>query len=298
MSKPTLEDRLEYLVVLVFVRVMRLLPGRFATWLGGVLGRIAFDLVGFRRGVTVANIRRHLACIPAGPDPVACGRRAYINFGRSIAEFARLPSTDMRHIRANIDMEGLSHLDAALAAGKGAVLVTGHFGSWELMGCALARLGYPLVFVVGVQRNPLVQHVMNALRKECGIPVIEPASLMAATHALRDNRFLAMLSDQDAGRHGIFAEFLGEPASTPPGAARLAALTGAPVITGFIVRTGLIRHRIIIEAPLSVDRSLAKPEVIKALTQAYSASIESYVRRYPDHYLWAHRKWKTRPSPG
>lgn len=296
MKPPTVQDRLEYLGVISFVRAVRLVPDWMAVRLGGLLGRIAFDLLRIRRRVTVANLRTHIDREPTGRDAVTLGRSAYVNFGRAIAEFARLPCIDLPYIRSHIRLEGLIHLDRALEEGKGAVLVTGHFGSWELMGRALARLGYPLAFLVGVQRNRLVQDLMNRLRAECGIPVIEPTSILETTRVLRDNRFIAMLSDQDAGRHGVFVDFLGEPASTHPGAARLALLTGSPVITGFIIRTGVARHRIVIEPPVHIDRSMGREESVLRVTQAYTASIEAYVRRHPDHWLWAHRRWKTRPS--
>jgi KDO2-lipid IV(A) lauroyltransferase len=293
MKPPTIQDRLEYIGVISFVRAVRLLPDWMAVRFGGVLGMIAFDLLRLRRGVTLANLRARLDQYRRGRSSVTVGRRAYINFGRAIAEFARIPLVDMDYIRRHIRIEGLSHLDRALEEGKGAVLVTGHFGSWELMGCALVRLGYPLTFVVGVQRNRLVQSLMNRLRGECGIPVIEPASLLETTRVLRGNRFIAMLSDQDAGRQGVFVDFLGEPASTHAGAARLALMTGAPVITGFIIRTDLTSHLIVIEKPICIDRSVDRRESVLRMTQAYTGSIEAYIRRYPDHWLWAHRRWKT-----
>jgi KDO2-lipid IV(A) lauroyltransferase len=160
----------------------------------------------------------------------------------------------------------------------------------------LKRLGYPLTFVVGVQRNRLVQDLMNRLRGECGISVIEPASLLETTRVLRQNRFIAMLSDQDARQQGVFVDFLGAPASTHAGAARLALLTGAPVITGFIIRTDATHHRIIIEEPVRIDRGMDRQESVLRITRAYTRSIEGYVRRHPDHWLWAHRRWKTRPE--
>jgi len=296
MKPPTLKDRLEYIGVVVFVRAIRLLPNGVAVRLGGLLGRLAFDLVRKRRRVTLANIRAHLDRAGEGRSPAAIGRRSYVNFGMAIAEFARVPCVDMDYIRKHISFEGLSHLDRALDEGKGGVLVTGHFGSWELMGCVLVRLGYPLTFVVGVQRNGLVQALMNRLRGECGIRVIEPVSLLETTRVLRDNRFIAMLSDQDARRQGVFVDFLGQPASTHAGAARLALITGAPLITGFIIRTDLTRHSIVIEEPLYVDRSLDREDWMLSMTRAYTGSIEAYVKRYPEQWLWAHRRWKTRPG--
>jgi len=296
MKSPTLEDRLEYIGVIAFVRAMLILPHRMAVLIGGMLGRLAFDLLRKRRRVTLANLEAHLDQADRGSSYPGIGRKSYVNFGRAIAEFARIPCVDMGFINKHIRFEGLCHLDRALDEGKGGVLVTGHFGSWELMGCALVKLGYPLVFVVGVQRNRLVQDLMNRLRGRCGIPVIEPASLLETTRVLRGNRFIAMLSDQDAGRQGVFVDFLGEQASTHAGAARLAILTGAPVITGFIVRTDLTRHLVAIEEPIRVDRSVDRGEAMLSITRAYTGSIEDYVRRHPDQWLWAHRRWKTRPA--
>jgi KDO2-lipid IV(A) lauroyltransferase len=296
MKRPTIKDRFEYLGVIAFVRTMRLLPHAAAVRLGGVLGEIAFDVLRFRRSVTVANIEQHLGKGPGDAGAVALGRRAYAGFGMGLAEFARIPDTDLGFVKNNIETVGLDHLDRILKEGRGAVLVTGHFGSWELMGCALSRLGYPLTFVVGVQRNRLVQELMNRLRRDCGISIIEPTSLLAATRVLRDNRFIAMLSDQDAGRRGIFVDFMGEKASTPAGAARLAILTGAPLVTGFIMRLAPTRHRIVIEEPIYPDTSSGRDESVRKLTRAFTVAIESYVKRYPDHWLWAHRRWNSRPG--
>jgi KDO2-lipid IV(A) lauroyltransferase len=295
MRAPTFKDLMEYLGVIVFVRAMRILPNRMAVRIGGLLGRLAFDLFRIRRDVTLANLAAHLDERGEGSSFAVIGRRAYVNFGRAIAEFARVPCVDVDYIDRYIRFEGLSHLDRALEEGRGGVLVTGHFGSWELMGCVLVRMGYPVTFVVGVQRNLLVQDLMNRLRSECGIQVIQPASLLETTRVLRGNRFIAMLSDQDARRQGVFVDFLGEPASTHAGAARLALLTGAPIITGFVVRTGLTHHLIVIEEPIHMEQAVDREESLLKMTRAYTRSIEAYVRRHPDHWLWAHRRWKTRP---
>jgi KDO2-lipid IV(A) lauroyltransferase len=293
MRRPTLEDRLEYAGVILFVKAARLLGAGGARWLGGTLGRVTFDVLRFRRGITLSNLREHLGRPASDREIDGLGRQVYMNFGMGLAEFARLPEADSECIADSMYLEGREHLDEALRCGKGGILVTGHFGSWELMGCVLVRLGYPISFVVGVQRNPLVQVLMNDLRKSCGIGIIEPTSLLAMTHALRENRFIAMLSDQDAGRRGIFVEFLGQMASTPQGAGRLAVMTGAPVIPGFIVREDGARQRIVITPPIYADQRSRKDQAAAQVTRAYTQVIEAYVRAHPNHWLWAHRRWKT-----
>jgi KDO2-lipid IV(A) lauroyltransferase len=297
MTRTPAKNRLEYAVTRLAEWGMNLLGWRGSLALGASLGVLGFDLFRFRRAVTLRNLREHR---PPGLDErrlVATGRASYANFGRMVAEFMRLPGIDRSFIDRHVETRGLRHLDAALAGGRGAVLVTGHFGSWELMGCTLVRLGYPVDFVVGIQRNPLVQAQMNRLRTDAGIRVIDLRSTLAILKALRANRFAAMLCDQDAGRAGVFVDFLGGPASTVQGPARLAMAAGTVVIPGFIVRRRALEQCIVIEPPIRPepgDRSAAVEEI----TRSYSRVIESYVARYPDHWLWAHRRWKTEPPAG
>ena len=294
MKQPTLKDRLEYFGVMLFVRVVRRLSHKGSLRFACALGRFAFDVLGFRKRVTLSNLERHLPQCTEPRMRYRVGRASYMHFGMNLAEFARLPLVDEDFMRTNIRLEGLEHLDRALDQGRGAILVTGHFGSWELMGCVLVRMGYPVKFLVGVQRNPLVQRLMNDLRTSSGIGIIEPTSSLKILRALKANQFVAMLSDQDAGRKGVFVDFLGARASTPRGPGRLAVLTGAPVIPGFIVRIAGPRQRIVIENPIGVWAD-GQPRDPVALTQAYSQVIEAYVKRHPDHWLWAHRRWKSRP---
>jgi KDO2-lipid IV(A) lauroyltransferase len=296
MRRPTLEDRLEYLGVILFVKGARRLSTERALGLGRVLGHLVFDVCRFRRAVTLTNLRSHLKESGLLGSHVEIGRTSYANFGMALVEFGRLAAVDTAYIRKHISLEGLDNLDRAKRDGKGAILVTGHLGSWELMGCVLAHLGYPVTFVVGVQRNPLVQSLMNDLRRRAGIEIIEMTSAQRIVRSLKKGRFIAMLCDQDAGRGGVFVRFLGEPASTAQGPARLAIMTGAPIIPGFIIRLGGSKQRIVIEGPVQRAAASDRADAIASITQAYTAMIESYVMRHPDLWLWAHRRWKTRPG--
>ncbi|MFH1220162.1 MAG: lysophospholipid acyltransferase family protein [Candidatus Eisenbacteria bacterium] len=302
MRKPTLIHRAEYLGVKIFVRTVRVFPAGFALRLAGLAGTLVFDVVRYRRSVALSNLKRHLeTCVPEagrgrrGIGYSRIGRESCRNLIMGLAEFARMPLVDSQYIKRHIQIDGLENLDRALASGKGAILVTGHFGSWELTGCVLARLGYPMSYLVGIQRNPLVQQLMDDIRSSCGIAIIEPHRLLAVPKSLKSNHFVAMLSDQDAGRKGVFVEFLGEPASTPRGAAHLSILAGCPIIPGFIVRTTGLGHRIVIEKPIYPPEAPGEA-ALRELTQAYSRVIESYVRQHPGQWLWTHRRWKTRPA--
>lgn len=301
MSRVTLEDRAEYAGVMIFLRAVRLLPQAFLPGASRVMGALAFDIFGYRREVALANLARHLPPGDASLDS-GSGARTYTRIGRTsvqnfvmgLVEFARLPMIDQAYIKKHIVITGLANLDRVLRMGRGAVLVTGHFGSWEISGCVLAEMGYPVDLLVGVQRNLLVQDLMNDIRRSSGVGVIEPTRLLRAVRSLKANRFVAMLSDQDAGRGGVFVDFLGEQASAPRGAAHLSILANSPIVPGFIVRTSGCGHHIVIEEPILPPES-ASEQSIRDLTQAYTRVIESYVRRHPGQWLWTHRRWKTRP---
>lgn len=300
MKKPTFEDRIEYAGLIPLVCLLRALPPGIALRLAATLGRFAFDILGFRRRIAMANLRARLGQGPASSSDEAglagIGSDCYAGFAMSMAEFARLPLLTPEYVEKYIEVEGTEHLDSALQGGRGGVLVTGHYGSWELMGAVLVMMGYPITFAIGVQRNPLVQNLMNNFRRAVGIDLVKATSALSLARTVKSNKFVAMLSDQDAGSEGVFVDFLGTGASTPQGPARLALLTGSPLITGFITRLDTARHLIRLEPPVNEDPDMTREEAIRHITQEYTRTLESYVRKRPDHWLWGHRRWKTRPA--
>jgi len=159
-------------------------------------------------------------------------------------------------------------------------------------------MGYPVSFLVGEQHNTLVDGLMNRLRQGFGVETIPlTGSLRGVFRALRRNRIVAMLSDQDAGKGGIFVDFFGRPASTPYGPARFAVAAGAPLIPGVAVRHPGGRHELVIAPPVPAPPEGTQPaEAARLLTQAYTSAFEGFIRRHPDHYFWMHRRWKTRPD--
>jgi KDO2-lipid IV(A) lauroyltransferase len=214
-------------------------------------------------------------------------------------EYARFPRLTQRDIEKLITVTGGEHLDAALAGGKGAILVAGHFGNWEILS-TLARLGYPMTLLVGEQHNILIDGLMNRLRERFGVEIVPvTGNLTGVLRALRRNRVVAMLSDQDAGRNGVFVDFLGKPASTPYGPGRMAAGTGAALLPAFVVRGAAGAHEIVVrEAVARPPEDLPLDERVRIFTQGYTTEFEASIRLHPDHYFWMHRRWKTSPPGG
>lgn len=292
MSFRAVKHRVEYWITYLVGAFARIVPYRLALNLGSFLGWLAFDVLRVRRKVTLINLENSL-----GRDKnklAKIGRNAYQNFGKSMVEYSLFPSWDKERIEKMVEFEGTKHFDDALRGGKGAVLVAGHFGSWELMGAATSQKGYPVDFLVGEQHNHLVNDLMNHYRRSMGIGIIKMgAATKGIIKALKNNRFVAMLSDQDAGSDGTVVEFFGRPASTPKGPAAFALKMNVPLILAFIVRENRKRQRIIIEKPLYGEKSSDKEEDIRKLTQAYTTILENYIRKYPDHWFWPHRRWKS-----
>jgi Kdo2-lipid IVA lauroyltransferase/acyltransferase len=287
-----IKHRIEYWITYLVGAFARMLPYRLALGLGSFLGWLAFDVIRVRRKVTLINLRNSL-----GKDKrnlARIGRRAYQNIGKSMVEYALFPSLDKEKILNMVEFEGTEHFDEALKRRKGAIVVAGHFGSWELMGAATAQQNYPVDFLVGEQHNLLVDNLMNDYRRSVGIGIIKMgAAAKGVIRALKNNRFVAMLSDQDAGNDGTVVEFFHRPASTPKGPAAFALKMDAPIIMAFIIRTNHNKQRIIIEKPIYGHITSDKEDDIRRLTQAYTRTLEEYIHKYPDHWFWPHRRWKS-----
>lgn len=298
-KKITFQHRLEYGATRIAQAVICALPAGAARRVGAALGGFAFTALKLRRDVVMGHLERVFGDEYAPDGLLAVARESYRNFGRMTFEYMRFPRMTPRDVESLITVTGGEHIDEALVGGKGAVLVAGHFGNWEVL-AMLAAKGYPMTFLVGEQHNILVDGMMNRLRAAFGgelVPVT--GNLMGVLRALRRNRVVCMLSDQDAGRNGVFVDFLGKPASTPYGPGRMSESTGAPLLPCAIVRHGGGAHEIIVcPAVERPSEDLPKEERVTLLTRGYTAEFGRFIRRHPDHYFWMHRRWKTQPPGG
>ena len=295
-SAKRFRHRLELGGVRFLGRLPALLPFRLAVKLGGLLGRFAFDVVRIRRGVTIDNITAAFGETYTPAQRRRIGRRSYVNFAKSMVEFASLDRLDSAALRSKVRIVGCENLDAALEQGRGAVAVTGHFGSWELLGAATVAYGYAVDFLVGEQSNRLVDQMMNDLRRAGGIGIIaRGAAARGVFTSLKRNRVVALLSDQDARRAGIFVDFLGRPASTFQGTAQFALRMRSAIICCYIVRQPDETHIATFLPPIRVDVGGEREREIRRLTEEHTRQLERCIEKHPDHYFWAHRRWKTKP---
>lgn len=283
----------EYLGARAIVGLARALPPGAAQRLGARLGTAAYRS-GARRDIVRAQIDAAFAGRDAGwveRHAAAC----YRHFGREAFVVARLAR----------DADALPHLvdtDAAaerwierMVAGEGIVVVTGHLGNWELAGAYLAQRGVPLSAVVKRQRNTRFDTWIAGTRRRLGMESVYMDDARVLPALLARGRTVVLVADQDARSRGLPVTFLGRPASTFRGPARLALRTGAPLVFASLVRQG-DRYRMTAEAVR--DRADARAassagEAELEFTRRWVVALEGRVREAPEQYFWFHRRWKS-----
>ncbi|HPF71429.1 MAG TPA: lysophospholipid acyltransferase family protein [Candidatus Krumholzibacteria bacterium] len=295
MTSPA-RQRLDYLLFRGLYLVAGRLPHAAQLAVGRALGAFVWHVVRFRRAVVLDNLQ-HAFGAERSPDEIrALAAAFYRNLGMTLMEFLAMPRLDPASVTRLVRIEGVEHLEDLRRRGRGALLVSGHFGNWELMGARIAAEGQPVNFIVKTQHNERVDALQNAIRHRVGIGTIRSgANIKDMIRALRRQEWIGMLADQDARSDGIFCDFLGRPASVFRGAAYLAWKLDCPLITGFIYREPDGTHVVRVDPPVEPDRNLDEEEAVRRLTEVHVRRLEAAVRRAPDHYFWLHRRWKTRP---
>jgi KDO2-lipid IV(A) lauroyltransferase len=214
-------------------------------------------------------------------------KRCYILFCNNFIEFISLPKSFKD---ADIKILGQSYLEDAFQHGLGVVLITAHFGMWEMLVYWLGLEGYPCYGIIQRQRNRGADLFFKEIRANSNVQqMYRNTPIETMSQVLRDGNLLILASDQDARKRGIFVNFFHQLSSTPRGAAVFHLRTKAPAIfaTAYQNREGGLTFQF---QPINVNGD----ETVASFTQTYTTMLEEMVRKHPDHYFWFHRKWKTK----
>ena len=287
--------RAEFALARSLERAVSLLPERAADRFGASIGRALHGL-GVRRETVDENLRI------AFPDQTDEWREnvrvaAYEHLGREAAVMLRLSKLDAQAVVNRTVTHGWDELHDALSLGRGVILVTGHYGNWEIAAASVASRGVPIAAIVRRQGNRLVDERLQELRRNLGVETIyQGQAPTRVPRILRANGVVGIVGDQDARKSGVFTPFFDRPASTHRGPALFALRLNAPVFSciarrlpGNDVRYEIRGKRVDVARTGNLD------EDVQALLTELSRRLEEEVRRAPEQYFWFHRRWKTRP---
>ena len=294
-----MRERLEYAPVWLLVRVLGLLPRPVARALGIALARLVYALHGRLRRVGMRNLEI------AFPEKSVRERRrilvgVFSSLGRLLAEVCRFPSYTRENISQIAVYDGFENYDRAHQRGKGVLFLTAHLGGWEIGSFMHSLHGHPLRIVVRPLDNPYVDRLIEKFRTLHGNTTFGKQDFARGLlSAMKARETVGLLMDTNmTPPQGVFVDFFGLPACTASGIARVALHTDAAVVPAFTIWDPTLRkYRVRFDPALELVRTGNDAEDVVTNTARFTKVIENYARRYPDQWLWVHRRWKTRP-PG
>jgi KDO2-lipid IV(A) lauroyltransferase len=286
---------LEYRAVAGVAAVVRALPQWVSYGLGTTIGWLFYLVDAPHRRLTVANLT---AAFPhKTPGEIrSIARGVFAHFGSLLTELLRFGGLSHAEMQASIEIEGAERVDHLFAAGHGVLFITGHFGYWELQALAHPLRYAPVAVVVRELDNPRLNAWIEALRTSTGNRIIRRrGALRQILKALNENMGVAILIDQHIQTsEAVVVDFFNRPAATTSAVAAIALRTGAPIVPVFAVRLPGGRYRMIYEHPVEAPPA-DHPDAVRELTQRCTDVLEMYVRRYPNNWLWMHRRWRDLP---
>jgi KDO2-lipid IV(A) lauroyltransferase len=291
--------RLEYALIWCVVKGIGLLPRPLARAVGIGLGQLVYLLHQKLRRVGRRNLEMAFPELP-DRDRRRILHGVFTSLGRQLAEVCLFPRYTSQNVSQVVVYDGFENFERAFARGKGVLFLTGHLGGWELSAFAHSLYGHPLSFIMRPLDNPYLDRMMREYRTLHGNKTVDKDDFIRGLlRAMKDGETVGILMDTNmTPPQGIFVEFFGRLACTASGLARIAMRTDAAVVPGFTVWDGALgKYRLRFDPALTLIRTGDLEADILANTQLFTKVIEQFVRKYPDQWLWVHRRWKTRP-PG
>ncbi|HUD70319.1 MAG TPA: lysophospholipid acyltransferase family protein [Dongiaceae bacterium] len=297
--RPTIGHFVAYLLGRAVFGVLALLPLGAARGCGRGLGRLFWWISARHRRIARGNLTIAFAGALGARERDRIARASFAHLGAIVGDATHFREHLRRPTGELAVYEGLEHLEAARAAGRGILVFSGHFGHWEMVALLQHRLGVPMTMVVAPLENRLWDRFITRLRAAPGNAVLSKRkAARPILRTLREGGAIAILIDQNVrGDAGIFVDFFGLAASTTPALATLAYRSGAVILPVFSWFRDDGRLQIAYRAPLAAVRRGAIEDDVRALTRACTALLEAEVRERPAMWLWMHDRWRTRPHP-
>ncbi len=291
-----IKNDLIYLLALFFVKVLRLMPRSAALSVMRRLGVWVFYLARKEREKTVRHLTWAFGNEKRLEEITALARSVFRHFGAALADAIRVPLLSPDQLAQLVRVQGEEHLSAALAAGRGAIILTAHFGNWELLASWISRRGYPLKVVGRSAYDPRLDRMIVAGREQAGYTnIARGKATREIVRALHQNQCLGLLIDQDTQVEGVFVDFFHRPAHTAIGPAVLSKKFGAAVIPSFIHLLPDDTYQIDFFPAIKWADGDGVSADWTAPVQQCSDVIEGMIRRPPEQWVWMHDRGKKKP---
>jgi KDO2-lipid IV(A) lauroyltransferase len=293
-----MRHKLEFIALQTLVRGIGMLPRPIARAVGISLANLVYFVHPKLRRVGMRNLEL------AFPEKSRVERKrilrgAFTGMGRQLAEFCLFPKYSEENVKKIAIYDGFENFEAARQRGKGVLLLTGHFGGWEVGSFAHSLYGFPIKIVVRDLDNPLIDALVKRYRTLHGNSTFDNREFARSLlSSMRAGDTVGILMDTNmTPPQGVFVDYFGVPACTASGMARVALKTDAAVVPAFSLWDPVLkRYRIRFEPMLTLIRTDDTEADAIANTALFTKALEKCARSYPDQWLWVHRRWKTRPA--
>lgn len=291
----TVIDRVTARIIYMVLYLIGSLPAGLSQWLSDGIGRAWFAFDRRHRTIAINNIRKAFGETMTSGDIRRLARENFKQLSRLLFEVGWSLRLNHHDIRKHITIEGMENLNHAFREGRGALFLTAHLGSWELLTLVPALIPYTIHDIYRPLDYPPLEDVITRFRTRFGMKLIaKDGAIRKMLKALSRGEGVGIPLDQSvAAKDGVFADFFGHPTCTSKGMGLITLKTGVPVVPVFLVRrkrgfTVIFGRRIMHAKTGDTARDLVE------ITRAFNAQIEAVIRRYPEQWFWVHNRWKTR----
>jgi len=288
-----LQHIFEYVLFEMASMIVQSLPLKVVQKAGSVLGVFVYSVLRFRRTITLENLKKAFPEF----DEVrisSIAREAFRNVGISMLELLWLPRLKAPEVHQLVTTENIDVLKTAKSKGKGVIILTAHFGNWELLPTAVSAVStFPLTLVVKIQSNKLVDKKVTERRKRAGSKIVPMEfAVRQSLRTLEQGEIMVIAADQSAAMESIAVNFFGRLVPTFAGPAVFSLKTGAPILMGLVIRQGDGTYSLRFAEVPRDDLKEYSESAVAVLTQRHVAMTESMIRDNPGQWLWMHRRWK------
>ena len=288
-----------YVLVRLIVGFAQMLTIRQSYALARLLAKVFYRIDTRHRAVGMENLQLAFGDNYNEAERDKIVRRVYEHFCMMIMEILHIPrKLHLTTWRERITLVGHEKILDRLMDGGPMIMLSGHFGNWEMAGYLFGVFGFPPNSVARTLDNPYLERYLRRFREATGQKLIPKAGgYDQMLDVLRNGGVLSFLADQDAGQRGLYVDFFGRPASTHKAIALLAIEHQAPVVVGYARRIGPgFRYEVGCDAIIEPSEWTGTSDDVRLLTQRYTSALEKIIRRDPEQYLWLHRRWKHQPK--